>query len=260
MLIRSAKLSLSMHSPRCFTTSQSGKVSLQEIWWRLSAQGSTLTTRLPSISSVLFLSSPRLPWRFVALHCVGNNFTRFANLKSNLSMMVFMLYAPHFLTDGTHTGTILNGIVSKKCKKKKRKPEHNGDTGDDGQEHEPEPENNINLAIFLLWRFRMKIQPPSRLWCSFQAHRARQTSEGFQSHHIIQSDILSSCNFACLNLWQDDKKKTRFCWMLLDLGKILMSGSVRNSSSWLLQLAAAMPKLEKAPPRKASVILIWGRR
>ena len=28
MLIRSAKLSLSMHSPRCFTTSQSGKVSL----------------------------------------------------------------------------------------------------------------------------------------------------------------------------------------------------------------------------------------
>ena len=120
MLIRSAKLSLSMHSPRCFTTSQSGKVSLQEIWWRLSAQGSTLTTRLPSISSVLFLSSPRLPWRFVALHCVGNNFTRFANLKSNLSMMVFMLYAPHFLTDGTHTGTILNGIVSKNVKKKEK--------------------------------------------------------------------------------------------------------------------------------------------
>ena len=28
MLIRSAKLSLSMHSPRCFTTNQSGKVSL----------------------------------------------------------------------------------------------------------------------------------------------------------------------------------------------------------------------------------------
>ena len=41
-----------------------------------------------------------------------------------------------------------------------------------------------------------------------------------------------------------------------DLGKILMSGSVRNSSSWLLQLAAARPKLEKAPPRKTSVILI----
>ena len=42
MLIRSAKLSFSMHSPRCFTTSQSGKVSLWKeiyfvellsIWW-----------------------------------------------------------------------------------------------------------------------------------------------------------------------------------------------------------------------------------
>ena len=33
-------------------------------------------------------------------------------------MMVFMLYAPHFLTDGTHTGTILNGIVSKNVKKR----------------------------------------------------------------------------------------------------------------------------------------------
>ena len=107
-----------------------------------------------SPSEHLFSSLPLLTAaslkRFVALHCVGYNFTRFANLKSNLSMMVFMLYAPHFLTDGTHTGTILNGIVSKKCKKKERKPEHNGDTGDDGQEHEPEPENNINLAIFLL--------------------------------------------------------------------------------------------------------------
>ena len=115
--------------------------------------------------------------------------------------------------------------------KKKRKPEHNGDTGDDGQEHEPEPENNINLAIFLLWRFRMKIQPPSRLWCSFQAHRARQTFEGFQSHHIIQSDILSSCNFACLNLWQDDQKKTlgRFWW-------VGQSGTPRlGCSSWQLQ-------------------------
>ena len=45
-----------------------------------------------------------------------------------------------------------------------------------------------------------------------------------------------------------------------DLGKILMSGSVRNSSSWLLQLAAARPKLEKEPPRKTSVILIWETR
>ena len=44
--------------------------------------------------------------------------------------------------------------------------------------------------------------------------------------------------------------------MKVDLGKILMSGSVRNSSSWLLQLAAAKPKSEKAPPKKTSVILI----
>ena len=41
------------------------------------------------------------------------------------------------------------------------------------------------------------------------------------------------------------------------LGKILIRGSVLNSSSWLLQLAAASPKLENAPPRKTSVILIW---
>ena len=55
---------------------------------------------------------------FSSAHCIASDgkFTLLANLKSNLSMMVFMLYAPHFLTDGTHTGTILNVIVSKKVK------------------------------------------------------------------------------------------------------------------------------------------------
>ena len=118
MLIRSAKLFLSMHSPRCFTTNQSGKVSLGgksikrkyvfQLVWSMEVWFDKDIKSFACQAFLLSSSSPRHDFPAIDLSWLAKDnsvesfrnwfykieqrkFTLLANWKSNLSMIVLML-------------------------------------------------------------------------------------------------------------------------------------------------------------------------
>ena len=103
---------------------------------------------LPSISSVLFLSSPRLPCNTIftgPLHCVRWKTYPVGKLEVKLvDDRPHVVGAPLAHRGHTH-GDNPEEQQPAIFQSEEFKPQDNGDTSDDGQEHEPEPENNINL-------------------------------------------------------------------------------------------------------------------